>query len=144
MSGLGNVRLADVVCDIDSSPRHKNNHENEDPQIIEALDKISDLKFEKEAYEAEVNILLEYAKSLSGALTPLSPAEVTTFVQQAVSKKITATKVVRNLKNQIRDLEKFLEKTRRTSIRGLARATATITVVTDDGGPVHLTLSYSA
>lgn len=140
VSGLANARLADVVCVVDSS-RRKPNTDEDNQEITDALDKIDDLISEKEASEAEADILLDYAKSLTGALLPLD--KVTAFLEKTVLKKVTIAKHVRKLQKEIRELEKFVEKTRQP-VKGQTRATATINVVANKDGSVRLNLSYRA
>lgn len=106
--------------------------------IREAKAKIRDLEFEKEAREAEVEILFNYGKALSG--TTVTPDAVSTFAETAVSKKMEVMKIVRRLEQQIEEQQMVIENTQVP--KGQTNGKAKITVFAADAGTVQLTISY--
>jgi hypothetical protein len=138
---LGGARLADVVCVVEQRANIGNEIRNESQQVHEANIKVRDLKSEKEAREAEVDLLLQYGKALGG--TTILPDQVSAFAQKTLEKRLAVAKTVRLLDNQIEQLEQFIRGAQRP-IRGDARGRASVTIVAEKDGPAQLTISYCA
>lgn len=141
VSGLGSVRLADVVCVVDSSALSGYQNRNENQAVRDASLRIKDLAFEKKTRQGEVDMLLRYGQALGGTVVP--PDQVTAFADTVLTKTLAAAKIIRELESQIEELETVVQLNQKP-IKGETRGKATITIVAQSDGMVHLTVSYRA
>lgn len=139
ISGIGgDAQLADVLCTLDATPNNADS--NQTLPIQDAHAKMRDFKFEKEAREAEVDMLFRYGEAL-GAL--ILPEQVLLFAKNLTEKKLAVAEEVKRLKAQILELETFIKRSKQPII-GEARAKATIVIVAGEEGATQLTVSYRA
>ncbi|PBK67849.1 hypothetical protein ARMSODRAFT_937831 [Armillaria solidipes] len=107
VSGLGDARLFDVVCKFgnNKSTAYAPDSLAETIRILKA--KKSVLESEKRVREHEADILVQYAKSLTGEF--VAPVQMTQFLQSFVEQGRKNTEAVSSIDEKIIEIDRLLE-----------------------------------
>ncbi|KAG6867698.1 hypothetical protein C0993_012166 [Termitomyces sp. T159_Od127] len=142
VSGLGEARLYDVVCTVGVSK--DTSYASDSPsEIIRLLQvKKHALESEKRVREHEADLLVNYAKTLSGEHVP--PTQMTAFLESFVEQGRKNLNDMNELDEKIIALGRQIERETEKSVlkKGDTRGEVTIILGTDNAITVDLKLTY--
>ncbi|KAG6855766.1 hypothetical protein H0H87_011135 [Tephrocybe sp. NHM501043] len=142
VSGLGEARLHDVVCTIGVSK--DTSYASDSPsEIIRLLQvKKNALESEKRVREHEADLLVNYAKTLSGEHVP--PSQMSSFLESFVEQGRKNLNEITEVQEKIIAVDRQIERENEKSVskKGNTQGEVTVILGTDNAGVVELKLTY--
>ncbi|KAF8071517.1 hypothetical protein FPV67DRAFT_1606272 [Lyophyllum atratum] len=143
VSSLGPARLFDVVCTLSQSKEHSHHSPTSPTEIIRLLRvKKNALEGEKRVREHEAELLVGYAKTLTGEHVP--PGEMGKFlegfVEQGRKNLIAITEVTEKIIELDRQIDREFD--RSAMKKGEARGEVDIILGADEASTINLKLTY--
>ena len=135
VTGLGNARLLVLVCNYDKYPDI-----SESDPLRAAQKELAALKTETDARTQQLELLSSYGKSLADKKN-LTPDHATAFASKLVKKTIENKSAIKELESKMEVLSRWIERTQQEK-QGTAQSKASVTIVTEEDGPVELHVSY--
>ncbi|KAG6812258.1 hypothetical protein H0H92_003714 [Tricholoma furcatifolium] len=142
VSGLGEARLHDVVCTIGAS-KDASYAPDSPSEIIRLLQvKKQAFESEKRVREHEAELLVSYAKTLSGEHVP--PSQMSAFLEGFVEQGRKNLTEISDISEKIIALERQIERETEKSVakKGNTKGEVAIVLGTDIGTTVDLKLTY--
>ncbi len=144
VSGLGDARLFDVVCKFgnNKSTAYAPDSLAETIRILKA--KKSVLESEKRVREHEADILVQYAKSITGEF--VAPVQMAQFLQSFVEQGRKNTEAVGSIDEKIIEIDRSLEIEADKSSLRKGTLTGEVHVVVGATAPesIQMQITYSA
>ncbi|KAF8872568.1 hypothetical protein BD779DRAFT_1452646 [Infundibulicybe gibba] len=142
VSGLGDGRLLDVVCTVEA-PLSEDYAPSTSAERLRTLKVKKDvLESEKRVREHEADLLVNYAKTLSGE--HVTPMQMTQFLASFVEQGQKNVEAVRAIGEKIVEVDRLIaaEKSGVASKKGLAHGQVTIVIASETKANIDLKLTY--
>ena len=141
VSGLGQARLFDVVCTIDNKTIPGKDSPSE---VIRLLKKEKlELESQKGMLETQAEILVQYAKTLTGE--HITPSDMSQFLDTFSERSRKTLRELSEVTEEIVDVDRRIsEEIAMSNIKkGLSTGKVSVVIGTDEPGSVELKLTYS-
>lgn len=144
VSGLGSAKLFDVVCTIDGTTLATPTEKDSPIEAIRVLKvKKLALESEKRVREHEADLLVNYAKTLTGE--HVSPVQMASFLESFVEQGRKNLAAVTVLGEDILAIDREIETITQAMMakKGVSNGEVTVVIGVDEDSAVELKLTYS-